>query len=97
MGMEANRSISEDEAFLRQFVFPEEERPLWTMATWDGSYRWFQSPNVICLERIGTRLSGANLCGPVGWTTPTTFHLSPAYLDQPHSRPSTIRARPTLR
>jgi hypothetical protein len=51
VGMETNRSITEDEAFLRQFVFPEEERPLWTTATWDGSYRWFQSPNVICLER----------------------------------------------
>jgi hypothetical protein len=64
VGMQVNQStsIGGDEAFLRQFVFPEEERPLWTTAKWDGSYRWFQSPNVICLERYRSQTELARIC-----------------------------------
>jgi hypothetical protein len=43
-------ATGEDETFLRRVVFPEEERRQLTSAQWDGSYRWFKSPNVICLE-----------------------------------------------
>ena len=47
--MEANRR-AEDEAFLRQFVFPEEDRHLFTSAPWRGGFRWFRSPNVVPIE-----------------------------------------------
>jgi hypothetical protein len=45
----ANR---EAETFLRRFVISEEDRPLFTSTTWvkTGGYRWFRSPNVVCLE-----------------------------------------------
>jgi hypothetical protein len=29
----------------------EEDRRLFTTAPWKGEYRWFRSPNVICLEK----------------------------------------------
>ena len=47
--MEANRR-AEDEAFLRQFVFPKEDRHLFTTAPWRGGFRWFRSPNVVPIE-----------------------------------------------
>ncbi len=37
---------------LQQFVIPEEDRPRFTSAPWDGGYRWFRSENVICLEKV---------------------------------------------
>jgi hypothetical protein len=40
-----------EEEVMRDLVFPEEERARWTTAKWDGGYRWFKSPNVICLEK----------------------------------------------
>jgi hypothetical protein len=40
-----------EEEIMRDLVFPEEERAQWTAAKWDGGFRWFKSPNVICLER----------------------------------------------
>jgi hypothetical protein len=46
------RRHANDEAFLRRFVIPEEDRPRFTSAKWTetGGYRWFRSPNVVCLE-----------------------------------------------
>jgi hypothetical protein len=41
----------EEHAFLRQFVIPEEDRPAFTSAKWSGEYRWFKSPNIVCLEK----------------------------------------------
>ncbi|MGY4289611.1 hypothetical protein ACVWXO_008877 [Bradyrhizobium sp. LM2.7] len=41
-----------DHSFLRQLVIPEEDRTLYTSAKWDGEYRWFRSPNVVCLEKV---------------------------------------------
>ena len=38
--------------FLRQLVIPEEDRHLFTSAKWDGAYRHFRSPNVVCIEKI---------------------------------------------
>jgi hypothetical protein len=38
----------EEEAFWRRLVLPEEERR--QIRDWEGSYRWFRSPNVIRLE-----------------------------------------------
>jgi hypothetical protein len=36
---------------LRQLVVPEEDRVRFTSAKWSGEYRWFRSPNVVCLEK----------------------------------------------
>jgi hypothetical protein len=36
---------------MRDLTFPEEERARWTLAKWEGGFRWFRSPNVICLEK----------------------------------------------
>ena len=44
-------NIEDDDVWWRTFTFPEEDRSLFTTATWNGGYRWFRSPNVICLEK----------------------------------------------
>ena len=42
----------EDEQFMRSLVFPEEDRAKYMpRVKWDGGYRWFRSPNVVCIER----------------------------------------------
>ena len=40
----------QDESFLRQVVFPEEDRHLFTTAPWHGGFRWFRSANVLPIE-----------------------------------------------
>jgi hypothetical protein len=40
----------DDEAFLRRLIFPEEDRHRFTATPWRGGYRWFRSPNVVCIE-----------------------------------------------
>jgi hypothetical protein len=45
------KRYDEDRAFLRQFVVPEEDRHLFTSVKWAGEYRWFRSPNIVCLEK----------------------------------------------
>jgi hypothetical protein len=44
------RYTPRDEAFLRQVVFPEEDRHLFTSAHWRGEFRWFRSLNVTPIE-----------------------------------------------
>jgi hypothetical protein len=44
------RYTPEDEKFLRELVFPEEERRLFTSAPWRGEFRWFRASNVVPLE-----------------------------------------------
>ena len=39
------------EMFLREWTIPEEDRAKFTTQPWAGEYRWFRSPNVVCLER----------------------------------------------
>ena len=39
-----------DEEFLRQVVFAEEDRHLFTTAPWHGGFRWFRSANVVPIE-----------------------------------------------
>lgn len=41
-----------DHDLLRRFTIPEEDRARHTSAKWAGEYRWFRSPNVICLEKV---------------------------------------------
>jgi len=36
---------------LRAWTFPEEDRAQFTTTPWRGEYRWFRSPNVVCLEQ----------------------------------------------
>ena len=40
------------EEFLQKIVWQEED---FTTAGWDGGYRWFRSPNVVCFERYRRR------------------------------------------
>jgi hypothetical protein len=47
--------LGEDEEFKRLLVPPEEDRHLLTTAKWAGGYRWFRSPNVVCLEQYRRR------------------------------------------
>ena len=51
MGTLVRRYAESDEAFYRHLILPEEQRQLLTVAKWDGSFRWFQSPNVIPFEK----------------------------------------------
>ena len=54
----ANRKhTDDDEEFLHQVIFPEEDRHKFTATPWRGGYRWFRSPNIIPLEyyRRGTK------------------------------------------
>jgi hypothetical protein len=51
----------EEEAFWRRLVLPEEERR--QIRDWEGSYRWFQSPNVIQIERFRGRDEMAQIRG----------------------------------
>ena len=37
--------------FWQRLVPPEEDRHLFTTATWHGGFRWFRSPNVIPFEK----------------------------------------------
>ena len=48
----------EDEAFLRRLIFPEEERHLFTTTPWCGGYRWFRTPNIVCLEKYRRKQPG---------------------------------------
>jgi hypothetical protein len=57
--MAANLEDQEDEAFLRTLIRCEEDRRrLHPDVVWSGGYRWFQSPNVICLEKARAARSG---------------------------------------
>jgi hypothetical protein len=41
-----------EHGLLRLLTIPEEDRSHYTSAKWDGEYRWFRSPNVVCLEKL---------------------------------------------
>jgi hypothetical protein len=43
--------LVEDEVWLRELTFSEEERLSLTTAPWNGERRWFRSPNIVPLER----------------------------------------------
>ena len=50
--LELVKRYDDEHAWLRQFVIPEEDRHLFTTVKWAGEYRWFRSPNVVCLEKV---------------------------------------------
>jgi hypothetical protein len=41
----------DEHSFARSITLPEEDRTRYTAARWEGGYRWFRSPNVVCLEK----------------------------------------------
>jgi hypothetical protein len=41
----------EEHEFARSILLPEEDRRILSSIPWQGGYRWFRSPNVICLEK----------------------------------------------
>jgi hypothetical protein len=41
----------EGEEFWCQIVPPEEDRALFTTRPWRGEFRWFRSPNIVCIEK----------------------------------------------
>jgi hypothetical protein len=43
--------LETEQAWLRQFVIPEEDRARFTTMPWRGEYRWFRAVNVVCLEK----------------------------------------------
>jgi hypothetical protein len=45
----------DDDAFLREWTIPEEDRDKYTSQQWTGEFRWFRSANVICLEKYRRR------------------------------------------
>ena len=49
--LERVRRHDEEQALLRQFVIPEELRRRFTSMPWRGEYRWFESDNIVCLEK----------------------------------------------
>jgi hypothetical protein len=51
MGNADSEDAEGDESFMRRYVIPEEDRRRSTTAPYSGGYRWFRSPNIICLER----------------------------------------------
>ena len=50
--VEADRKVEGkiDHTWKRQFVIPEEDWMRRASVKWNGEYRWFRSPNVVCLE-----------------------------------------------
>ena len=47
-----DRDDDEAEAFIRSITWAEEDRHKFTSAPWRGGFRWFRSPNIVCLEKI---------------------------------------------
>ena len=41
----------DEHTFARTVTLPEEDRPKYTSTGWQGGYRWFRAPNVVCLEK----------------------------------------------
>jgi hypothetical protein len=60
---EAIAQYDEEHAFARQLTMPEEDRARYTSEKWGGGYRWFRSPNVVCLEKA-RRLKALGRIGP---------------------------------
>jgi len=48
---EAMALYEEEHEFARSILLPEEDRQILSPIPWQGGYRWFRSPNVICLEK----------------------------------------------
>ena len=49
---DAIAQYDDEHSFARSIILPEEDRTKYTSARWEGGYRWFRSPNVVCLEKV---------------------------------------------
>jgi hypothetical protein len=49
--MDTKQQQKNSDSFLREWTFPEEDRSKYTSRPWSGGFRWFRSPNVVCLEQ----------------------------------------------
>jgi hypothetical protein len=47
----ALEEYDQEHAFARLIIPPEEDRARLPLARWEGGYRWFRAPNIICLEK----------------------------------------------
>lgn len=48
---EALAAYDAEHTFARRVLPAEEDRRRLTTAQWQGGFRWFRAPNVICLEK----------------------------------------------
>jgi hypothetical protein len=55
-----------EDNLLRRFIFPEEDRHLYTTAPWSGGFRWFRSSNVIPIEQLRRERESGRLIPPNG-------------------------------
>jgi hypothetical protein len=42
---------ADEETFARHLVEPEEDQRRTSAQPWRGGFRWFRSPNVVCIEK----------------------------------------------
>jgi hypothetical protein len=47
----ALEEYDQEHAFAQLVIPPEEDRARLPLARWEGGYRWFRAPNIICLEK----------------------------------------------
>jgi hypothetical protein len=56
-------ACTNDDAFCRKFIMPEETRWLYPSApAWSGGYRWFQSDNVVDLQQYRSASEKERIC-----------------------------------
>jgi hypothetical protein len=48
---DAIAQYDDEHSFARSITLPEEDRARYRSVAWEGGYRWFRSPNIICLEK----------------------------------------------
>jgi hypothetical protein len=56
--MQVNRTPTDDDdadAFMRGLIPCEEDRAHLGFPRWEGGFRWFKAPNVVCLEQARRR------------------------------------------
>jgi hypothetical protein len=49
--MSTSHAESVEGSDLREWMFPEEDRAMYTTAPWTGGFRWFRARNVVYLEQ----------------------------------------------
>jgi hypothetical protein len=57
MALTSTPNIDEQQS-LWKWTFPEEDRYLYTTASWQGGYRWFRSTNVVPIEQWWKKRGG---------------------------------------
>jgi hypothetical protein len=80
----------EDETFLRGLVLPQEDCMRLGVA-WTGGWRWFRSPNVVCLEQYRQRRAASKDLSRAPNSqsetiNPRQLRISVVVFDTPHGR-----------